>query len=84
MHQHPGAIRQSARAIHAAVKRDIQVILTTHSLELIDALLAESSDKDLEQMSVYRLRLQDGVLRSSRLPGPEVAFARSQIQDDLR
>jgi predicted ATPase len=57
VHQHPGAIRRSARAILAAVRREIQVILTTHSLELIDALLAESSDKDLEQLSLYRLQL---------------------------
>src|SRR5262249_39051107 len=35
VHQHPGAIRQSARAILAAVRRQIQVLITTHSLELI-------------------------------------------------
>ncbi len=84
VHQHPGAIRQSARAILAAVRRDIQVILTTHSLEFIDALLAECSDEDLKLLSVYRLQLQQGILKSSRIPGPEVAFARTQIQDDLR
>ena len=39
VHQHPDAIRQSAKAILAALRRKIQVILTTHSLELIDALL---------------------------------------------
>jgi AAA ATPase domain len=84
VHQHPGAIRQSARAILAAVRRDIQVILTTHSLELIDALVAESSDEDLKRFSLYRLVLEDGVLKSSRLAGPDVAFARGQIEDDLR
>jgi predicted ATPase len=84
VHQHPGAIRQSARAIHAAVRRDIQVILTTHSLELIDALLAEASDEDLQGFAVYRFHLQAGILNASRVPGPEVAFARTQIQDDLR
>src|SRR5262249_41525954 len=84
VHQHPGAIRQSARAILAAVRRQIQVMLTTHSLELIDALLAESSDQDLARLSLYRLQLQDGVLKSSRLPGPDIAFARTEIEDDLR
>lgn len=84
VHQHPGAIRQSARAILAAVRRQIQVVLTTHSLELIDALLAESSDKDLDQLSLYRLQLQKGDLKYSRLPGPDVAIARSEIEDDLR
>jgi energy-coupling factor transporter ATP-binding protein EcfA2 len=84
VHQHPGAIRQSARAIMAAVRRHIQVVLTTHSLELIDALLAESSDQDLTRLSLYRLQLQGGVLKSSRLPGPDIAFSRAEIEDDLR
>jgi predicted ATPase len=84
VHQHPGAIRQSARAILAAVRRQIQVMLTTHSLELIDALLAESSAEDLAQLSLYRVQLQNGVLTSSRLAGPDIAFSRSEIEDDLR
>ena len=84
VHQHPGAIRQSARAIMAAVRRRIQIVLTTHSLELIDALLSESSDDDLKSMSLYRVSLEGGVLKHFRLPGPDVAFARTQIEDDLR
>jgi hypothetical protein len=84
VHMHPGAIRQSARAILAAVRRKVQIVLSTHSLELIDAILSESSDADLEQLSLYRLQLQQGSLKTSRLPGPQVAFARTEIQDDLR
>ncbi len=84
VHMHPGAIRQCARAILAAVRRKIQIVLSTHSLELIDALLAESLDQDLARLSLYRLQLQDGALQSSRLAGPDIAFARSEIEDDLR
>jgi energy-coupling factor transporter ATP-binding protein EcfA2 len=84
VHMHPGAIRQCARAILAAVRRKIQIVLSTHSLELIDALLAESSNGDLAQLSLYRLVLEDGRLKSSRLPGENVAFAREKIEDDLR
>ena len=84
VHQHPGAIRQSMRAVLAAVRRDIQVILTTHSLELIDLLLAESSEDDLKKLSLYRLQLEDGLLRSHRMAGSEVQFARTQIENDLR
>jgi energy-coupling factor transporter ATP-binding protein EcfA2 len=84
VHMHPGAIRQCAQAIIEAVRRGVQVTLTTHSLELIDALVAASSDEDLKKLSVYGLKLQEGVLKSSRLAGPEVAFARTEIEDDLR
>jgi predicted ATPase len=84
VHQHPGAIRQTMRAVLAAVRRDIQVILTTHSLELIDVLLAESSDEDLEKLSLYRLNLEDGRLTTRRMPGSEVAFSRCEVEKDLR
>ena len=84
VHQHPGSIRQSALAILAAVRRDIQVVLTTHSLELIDALLDGAPEKELERIAVYRVQLEDGVLNSHRLSGTEAAFARTQIEDDLR
>jgi energy-coupling factor transporter ATP-binding protein EcfA2 len=85
VHQHPGAINQSAKAIWAAVRRGIQVIISTHSLELIDYLLSEvNGDEELEKLSVYSLRLNDGCLKSYRVPGPDVAFKRVQIGDDLR
>ncbi len=84
-HLHPAAILQCARAIVAAVRRKVQVILTTHSLELIDALLSQLSVlRDKELLSVYRLRLDDGLLRSSRFDGADVALARGEIMDDLR
>jgi predicted ATPase len=83
-HMHPGAIRQCARVILAAVRRNIQVILTTHSLELIDALLSECSDADLERMCVYHLNLEEGILKSFRSQGEQIAFARTTIQEDLR
>jgi hypothetical protein len=82
--KHPRAIRQSALAMVAAAKRGVQVILTTHSLELIDALVAASDDAALESLSLYRLALHDGKLASTRLVGREVKLMRSQIEEDLR
>ena len=45
VHMHPGAVRQSARAMLSALAYRIQVFVTTHSLELIDSLLAEVGSK---------------------------------------
>jgi len=84
VHQHPAAIRQAARAIVNAVRDGIQVVLTTHSLELIDAFLAESSSEDVERLSLFKLDLHEGKLISVRVPGSDVAFARGQIEEDLR
>jgi energy-coupling factor transporter ATP-binding protein EcfA2 len=82
--KHPAAIRQTARAIVAATKRGVQVILATHSLELIDAMVEASDDAALNNLSLYRLALKDGTLTSSRLAGGEVKLLRAQIEEDLR
>ena len=85
IHQHPAAIWQTAAAIFTAVRRGVQVIVSTHSLELIDGLRAAAQDdEELKKLSLYRLNLVNGELRSSRLDGMEVASARAQIDEDLR
>jgi energy-coupling factor transporter ATP-binding protein EcfA2 len=84
VHQHPKALQQSAKALLAGIRRGLQIVLATHSLELIDALLLEATQDDLSCLSTYRLKLDDGVLASSRLDGEQMAFARGQIEEDLR
>jgi predicted ATP-dependent endonuclease of OLD family len=85
VHQHPRAILQSAKAIWAAVRRNIQVVISTHSLELIDALLSERRDEsELEKLSLFSLKLEDGCLKSGRLDGEDIALMRTQIESDLR
>ena len=83
-HMHPGAIRQFARVAVATVRRGVQIVLTTHSLELIDSLLGEISEAELPLLSLYSMRLENGRLVSSRLAGPDVATSRLQIEYDLR
>jgi predicted ATPase len=83
-HQHPRAVLQSARAIVAAARRGVQVVLTTHSLELIDALVSELREEELGLLSVHHLKQVAGTLKVSRHAGPEVAFARQEIGEDLR
>ena len=59
--------------------------MTTHSVELIDALLATCpSESELDDLTVFRLQMTRSRLNVSRLPGREVAFARAEIHDDLR
>lgn len=84
VHQHPKALQQSAKALLAGVRRGLQIVLATHSLELIDALLLEATQDDLPRLSTYRLKLDEGVLASSRLDGEQMAFNRGQIEEDLR
>ncbi len=81
---HPAAIRNCAKVIWAAVRHGTQVVLTTHSLDMIDSLIGEATDAELSELSMYRLALRGGELSSSRLNGSEVALARTSIEEDLR
>ncbi len=83
--QHPAALRCSAHAIVGAATRGTQVVLTTHSLEMIDALISAMRDVGhLDSLAVFNLALRDGVLVNNRAAGDDLRFARSEIEADLR
>jgi hypothetical protein len=87
VHQHPAGLSRVALAIVNAVRHGLQVILTTHSLELIDHLIAHLTDEELDQenfLTVTRVRLDHGKLYTTRNIAKEVAQARAEIEEDLR
>jgi len=86
-HQHPRSIRQAAAAIVEAARRGLQIILTTHSLDLIDnllALLEPSEVADPGFMILVRSRLEGGTLVTTRLSAEDGERARVEISEDLR
>lgn len=87
LHMHPRALSSCAKAIVAAVRRDVQVILTTHSLELIDRLLSELTNEEVvdpDMMTLQQLQLRDGALVVMPIPASEAERARSSLEEDLR
>ncbi len=85
VHQHPGALKQSAATIVGSVKRGLQVVVATHSLELIDELLLAAKKAEmLDKLTVQNLRLVGGVLASTRFEGPESDRIRNVIGTELR
>lgn len=84
VYQHPRAIRQTAKALLANMRRGVQMVITTHSLELIDALLAEAEGDDLEGLVLFNLLLENGELKSGRRSGEDIVFARETLENDLR
>jgi predicted ATPase len=84
VYQHPAALRLTARVLLATMRRGVQVVLTTHSLELIDMLVEEARPEDLAALSIFTLALEDGELRSGRLAGHQIAAARADVAEDLR
>lgn len=84
--QHPASLVRSARAMIAAVRRGMQLVLTTHSLELVDRLLDEAQAQGLptDQLALFNLRLDAGKLLSSRFDGESVLDGRRILDQDLR
>ncbi len=54
--------------------------MTTHGLELIDALLAAHEGTSLGEMTVCRTRLHRGELLTHKISGPDLDLARNQIE----
>ncbi len=85
VHLHPGAMRLVARAMRAAAVRGVQVIISTHSIEIVDYLIAEAENAEaLKRLSVHRVRLENGMMTHRLIPGTEAAFLRGEIEEDLR
>jgi predicted ATPase len=84
VYQHPKAIWQTAKVLLANMRRGVQMVITTHSLELIDAILSEASEDDLGNIALFNLKLVDGELEHGRRVGEEIAFARQTLENDLR
>jgi hypothetical protein len=84
VYQHPRALRQTALALVAAMRRGVQIVMTTHSLELIDAIIANVNEDEQDKLAFFSLLLEGGVLKSSRFGGADAAFARTTIERDLR
>lgn len=88
-HLHPGAMVKAAEAmIHAVCPQGVpqsQIVLATHSLEFIDALIrVAQSLKALDHLSVHRLSLVGGRMAASSLSGEMVVDARAEAELELR
>lgn len=83
LHLHPGAQRELAQVMCDAIGRGVQLVISTHSLELIDYLLAGMRDA-LGKVAVFRTDIRDGVHRVTRVAGEDAAKVRSDIDEDLR
>lgn len=81
---HPRGIWRVAEFLLELARFGIQIVLTTHSLELIDALIGQAKSDDVEKMALFNLKLDKGHLKTSRRAGEDLAFARQEMETDLR
>lgn len=64
-------------------KNNVQLFLTTHSLEAIDVFL-DAAGKDLEMVSAYHIRAGEGKTVAKRYSGKKLVGLRNEIGLDIR
>ncbi len=82
--QHPRYLGELAVVLRDAVALGTQVILSTHSMELIDLLLQLPEGDGGSLPTVHRLRLTEGVLRATVVNGESARYVREELAQDLR
>lgn len=81
---HLRSLRQVAQVLTTSARRGVQIVATTHSLELIDAVMVALGSQIEDFMGVANLALVDGQLRCSYFKGNEILAARESLGQDLR
>ena len=87
LHTHPGLMEVVASAIvRSCIERGNQIFLSTHSIELLKYILQEAMKQGLkdDQLRVYRLSLENGVLTSETYTLSEAYEAVEELGWDLR
>ncbi len=85
-HLHPAGVGALTDAILQQVVQEGQVVLTTHSAELVDQLFdaLAASEKPTKWMTVIRLRREDQHIVPISIRGDEIRFRREEMHEDLR
>lgn len=81
---HPKAISVVASLLLELMREGRQIVLTTHSLELIDSLLGRAAEGDLDQISLFNLRPTVGATKFVAWQGRQIEHIREKVGDDLR
>lgn len=71
-HQHPESLRKLTQTLFELAKQqELQLFLTTHSLELIDYAMEAAEEKGIG-LKLYHLTLdQEGLLKATPFPQPD-------------
>jgi energy-coupling factor transporter ATP-binding protein EcfA2 len=80
---HPAYLGRLAALTLAAVEQGTQIVMTTHSVELMRKLLLPGAPH-LDRTALFTVRLREGVLETNRLPGPAASERLHELGEDLR
>lgn len=83
-HQHPRNLELLAKMMWAAINRGIQIVITTHSLEMIDLLVLNAPGERLGDLTLYHVRTHKDLHHLTRISGPDVKERLEGLGEDLR
>ena len=85
-HLHPSGIRALADAVVSRVAAGDQIVLSTHSLELVERLRGRlgAGGPPVDVMSVVRLYREGSALKTRVIDGDRIAFVLDEMGEDLR
>lgn len=81
--QHPANLEQTARLVWAALEQGTQVVLSTHSRDLLSELLLGETARP-EEAAVFKTSLVGGELTTIRIDGPRARERLDTLDEDLR
>ena len=71
------------KLLHVCEKSNVQLFLTTHSLEAVDVLL-EDCRENLDDVAFYHIRNSEGCSAARRYSGKKLLNLRNEIGFDIR
>jgi hypothetical protein len=83
-YQHPRHLREFASFVMESAKANRQVVISTHSIELVDLLLEAADAQGTDYPFVHRVRLVEGTLSGIVLDRARATFSRKELLEDLR
>jgi predicted ATPase len=83
-YQHPRYLQELATLLHLAAREGTQIILSTHSIELVDFLLRAREGEGQTYPAVHRMALYEGKLRATSIDRDSAVIGRESLLEDLR
>ena len=81
--QHPRYLRKLVDLIWAAIDQGTQIIMSTHSLDLLRMLFGDG-ERPLEESAIFRTQLSDNTLSAVKIRGDRAKERLGELGEDMR
>ncbi len=84
-HQHPGSLDLILKALYRAARNnDVQIFISTHDIRVLDRFIELAKEEGGVLVKVYKLSLEDNILKATTFDLEELYTYRKELEIDLR